>query len=357
MSYSEDPEVNAALMQQASSRANQFNILAAVGAMSNNKQAAAATAMADEQQQKRFAAKQLGTQGFALPESGEFVPSPIYLNERKDARTAKATALADTLAARKEQEALRTEATNQRTAESNALKMTLAQMGIDSRMQMASMANDNRNAIAAGRADVVAEKAADKAAEKAKGRILSGGEIRKTAKQEGLVLGFGDLLSGFEDRFGGQYGTMTAKNFMGKVIPGSEYAPQHNWWQNYNDQKNLVRNELFGSALTESEGIAFDKANVTEGMAPEVIKTRLAQQQAAATRAYNKIVEAFSESGYNMQAFQGRMSQGTLPGGDGLRPEVNPKSTPAAGDAGAPPEGIDDSTWKHMTPAERKLFQ
>lgn len=321
MSYSEDPEVNAGLMQQASNKANQFNILAAVGAMSNNKQVAAATAMADQQQQKRYAAKQMGTQGFALPESGQFLPSPIYLNERESERAQRTSALEMSIAARKEQEAARTEATNQRAADSNALRMTLAQMGIQSREQLAAMARESRASSAAARAAEKPEKVDN-------GRILPGGEIRKLSKSEDLVAGFGDLLSGFKDEFGGSYGTVGAKNFIGRNMPGSDYAPQSNWWQNYNDQKNSVRNALFGSALTVGEGKAFDAANITEGMAPKEIKTRLAQQQAITTRAYNKMVENFGKSGYDVRGFSPATSAGTLPGGEGQRPNVNP---PAAG--------------------------
>lgn len=62
-----------------------------------------------------------------------------------------------------------------------------------------------------------------------------------------------------------------------------------NWWTDYQGYKNQVRNELFGSALTDTEAREFDKANINPGMSAAQIKKNLARQQEISVAAYERL--------------------------------------------------------------------
>jgi hypothetical protein len=317
---------NQELLQGANRKANLHNTLAAVAAMSNNAGAAAAAKMAAADQQRQYGPQKLGAMGYMLPDTGEFVGSKLYADEKKAAAEEKRSALAASLAAKAEAERIRSED----RAQQRALMLTIAGMKSgDARYKV-----DNTPPKGAG------------------GKTLPAPTINKLSDAEGMAAGFADLAGGFQDQYGGGYGTMTVQNFLGKNAPNSKYADQSNWWQNYNDQKNLIRNKLFGSALTASEKKAFDDANITEGMSAAEIRKRLGQQHAATVRARNKLVQNYGSSGYDVSGFE------VLPEPDYVKPGTPSRSArDAASAATAAPAGIDPIVWNHMTPQEKALFK
>jgi hypothetical protein len=111
------------------------------------------------------------------------------------------------------------------------------------------------------------------------------------------------IVSGFRDNFAG-YGLEILgdlKNAAGRSMPGAsaETKAQAEWWQDYQDKKNVIRNKLFGSALTTTEKAEFDKANINPGMSPDVVRKNLERQHAAATRAAQKMAGYYIKSGRN----------------------------------------------------------
>lgn len=271
---------NQELLQGANRKANLHNTLAAVAAMANNPAAAAAAKMAAADQQRQYTPKQLGNMGFVLPDSGQFVGSKLYADEKKAAAEEKRAALAATLEAKAEAERIRSED----RAQQRTLMLTIAGMRGQSAREIAEL------------------KAAGKGG--GSGKQLGAPTINKLSEADNLAASFADLSGGFDDKYGGgKLGIVTStQNAIGRNF-GGDYADQANWWQNYNDQKNIIRNKLFGSALTASEKKAFDEANITEGMDSKEIRRRLAQQQRAAVRARNKLIQNYGGSGYDVSAF------------------------------------------------------
>ena len=76
------------------------------------------------------------------------------------------------------------------------------------------------------------------------------------------------------------------------------------WWQTYDRHKNVVRNELFGAALTAPEQAAFDKADITPNMDPTLIKKNLAVQQQIIQSAAKRTAEALIAAGANPEVVQ-----------------------------------------------------
>lgn len=80
---------------------------------------------------------------------------------------------------------------------------------------------------------------------------------------------------GFKDNFGG-YGSAMLGNaelaFKARISGDTSGA---DWWRVYQAQKNIIRNDLFGAALTATEKAEFEKADIDPGLRPDVIRKNL----------------------------------------------------------------------------------
>jgi hypothetical protein len=337
-----------AALRAATQNSQRMDTLAAVAPMLNNKGALQA-ALSAQKSQQGLAPVQMGNTGFMLPGDGSFVESPMYADEKEAARQ---SALLQTMERIKSQQLINQNNVDQRRDAANQ-RFALGSM-------MAEIARMRAEAAQAAATD----KAERKAAEAAKGRTLPFGAIEKITKQQGLAESFVALANSFKDELSGTPGVAAWQNTLGKYQPlglGKRFGDQSNWWQNYNDEKNLVRNALFGSALTKTEQDAFDRANINEGMAPPEIRRRLGQQAAAAQQAYEKIIKNLAANGYDVSGFASVPQVPSVPpGANTPRPAAQkpaaPKPAAANGDD-KPRGGVDANTWKYMTPEERALFK
>ena len=137
----------------------------------------------------------------------------------------------------------------------------------------------------------------------AKPRQLSISDITKLS-EEGTKF---SNLSGFSDTFKPEYAGRTilgdAANVAGRNLPeavvGKTIADGASWWQGYDRYKNVVRNELFGSALTAQEKAAFEQADINPRMDPAQIQKNLATQKRTAEIGLRRKANAMIQSGYN----------------------------------------------------------
>lgn len=145
-------------------------------------------------------------------------------------------------------------------------------------------------------------------AQRPRPRNLSFGDTQKLAKQGvqlEAVKRYGDT---FKDEFsgygrGGETTMFIARNLPLFTGPTTESAAT--WWQDYDRYKNVVRNELFGSALTEGEQRAFESADITPNMDPKQIRANLARQKSATESALAKTTRSLTASGYSPDAVEG----------------------------------------------------
>ena len=152
--------LQAGALQQANQQAAAFDPLAAVTQMANNPGAAAAAQSAQKSQQARFKPISMGSQGFALPASGDFVESPMYVDEKNAAREAKDAALKLSLQAKEEEAQRQREFKQQQADAQRALMLTLGQGRLDLHAQGLALRRTLAE-LAAGRAGVrAAEKQA-----------------------------------------------------------------------------------------------------------------------------------------------------------------------------------------------------
>lgn len=157
--------------------------------------------------------------------------------------------------------------------------------------------------------------------------------INKLSAQGATATEFAGLTDTFLDGYGGYKSGMVgdAANWYGRTFGDDTGRAQ--WWQRYQDQKNLIRNQLFGSALTETERAEFDKAQINPGMAASEIRKNLERQKAATERAALKIGRALAAGGYSTQQIEEAMGL-PLGGASGTTPAVG--AAPAAPGSSAP---------------------
>lgn len=110
------------------------------------------------------------------------------------------------------------------------------------------------------------------------------------------------LTDTYKPEFSSSLGVIgKAQNVFGRTTGGA-YADQAQWWQDYQGYANVVRNQLFGAALTASEQAAFDRANITEGMAPDQIKANLARQKEITSAGMKRLAAGLVIDKFNPEA-------------------------------------------------------
>ncbi len=137
------------------------------------------------------------------------------------------------------------------------------------------------------------------------------------------------FLGTFKDSYGGWRNDTIGNvaNVMArKGGIGNEEAAT--WWQDYDRHKNVVRNQLFGSALTRPEAEAFERADITPGMTPQAIRRNLQIQQAAATSAAKKLAGVYNAQGKSQEEIEAAIG---FPMSElGIAPKKPGQATPSA---------------------------
>jgi hypothetical protein len=153
-------------------------------------------------------------------------------------------------------------------------------------------------------------------AEKAKdGKEIKFGDATKLAGQSTGVDNLVGIYESFKPEFAG-FGT----NAVGEVAvfaagkqSDEKSVALYQWWQDYQNNINKVRNDLFGSALTAPEKAEFEKAMVTKGMNSAQAQKNLRRQAELAQKAYDKIDNVLRVQGYSKAALDALKPTGIRP--------------------------------------------
>lgn len=133
------------------------------------------------------------------------------------------------------------------------------------------------------------------------------GDIAKLTEEGGKFASVNGFIQNFKPEYAGKpFGTGTMSNYLARNLPseltGETERAAASYWQNYDRYKNVVRNDLFGSALTATEQAAFEKADINPGMNPDIIGKNLAEQQRVLQGAMKRKAASLIASKYNPQA-------------------------------------------------------
>lgn len=139
-----------------------------------------------------------------------------------------------------------------------------------------------------------------------KPRQMSIGDITKLSEEGGKFANLNTFGETFKPEFAGRTILGDTANIAGRNLPeavvGKTVAEGASWWQGYDRYKNVVRNELFGSALTAPEKAAFEQADISPRMDPAQIKKNLATQKAIAENGLKRKANAMITAGYSPEA-------------------------------------------------------
>ena len=154
-------------------------------------------------------------------------------------------------------------------------------------------------------------------------------EGQKFADLKGFHESFEDRFAGYRSPVVGNIATTAGRNLPESVV-GKDVADGASYWQRYDRYKNVVRNELYGAALTPGETAAFERADINPAMTPEQIRKNLATQKQIVENGLRRKTRAMVESGYNPKAIA--EAYGVDPSGLGVQTETRGPRT----DANAP---------------------
>lgn len=108
---------------------------------------------------------------------------------------------------------------------------------------------------------------------------------------------FKDVYGGYTPGTGGMQ--MSAGRYLPEGVVGKDRTEAAAYWQEYDRYKNVVRNELFGSALTVGETKAFAQADVDPSMQPAQIRKNLARQKEIVEAGLKRKANAMIAAGYS----------------------------------------------------------
>lgn len=116
------------------------------------------------------------------------------------------------------------------------------------------------------------------------------------------------------------------------------------WWQDYQGFSNIVRNKLFGSALTAQEKAQWDRANINPGMTDSAIRKNLALRKEIELRAARKLAKTYAKSGYDKATIE-----------EAVGFSLDDDATPAAGAAPTAPASPEDETQQSLQNARAAI--
>jgi len=139
--------------------------------------------------------------------------------------------------------------------------------------------------------------------------------LEKLAKQSDSVSKTDSLSSTFDPSYVGFVSDQLGKAAIAIALRSSDTKSlaMGQWWQNYQEDINRIRNELFGAALTAQEKSEFDRAIVTPGMSAIQAQANLKKQAEQAQKAYDKITNSVRAGGYSKSAIEALSPTLTLP--------------------------------------------
>lgn len=122
--------------------------------------------------------------------------------------------------------------------------------------------------------------------------------------------------------------------------PLSTRTDRTQWWQDYELHQSVVRNKLFGSALTAPEIAAWERSAVTPGMKPADIKVNLARREQIEREGTTRLARSAATQ-YNRNAIREALGRDI--------PDLTPPPAPAP--AAAPTGTLGGPGWS-IRPAQ-----
>ena len=141
-----------------------------------------------------------------------------------------------------------------------------------------------------------------------KGRAPDGGKPLPST-QEKIITQENDTLSAliratstFRDEYAGNTITGDAENMIQGLFGGFGSPGQRDWWAAWRETDNVIRNGLFGSALTPSEKAAYAGTTINPFMDPAEVRRNITRRLEIAKIGVKRLRETALANGYSRDA-------------------------------------------------------
>ncbi|WP_347270349.1 hypothetical protein [Rhizorhabdus histidinilytica] len=143
------------------------------------------------------------------------------------------------------------------------------------------------------------------------GRAIPQTAVDKLSKRIDARDSLGRSLSTFRNDFGGNTITGSLENWLqGKFGTGT--PGQRDWWANFYETDNQIRNDLFGSALTATEQAAYERTTITPSMQPSEIRENLKRRNTIIRKALERQKKVLLANKYEPEAVEALFSDDPL---------------------------------------------
>lgn len=137
---------------------------------------------------------------------------------------------------------------------------------------------------------------------KISGKALSDGTAKRIETGVGQFSSLAGSLGGFRDEYAGNTLTGEVENWLQGLNSGIGTEGQRNWWANFRATDNVIRNELFGAALTPQEKSAYEATTISPSLDPKIVRENLQKRTQILKTALDRQQRFMIANGYNPEA-------------------------------------------------------
>jgi hypothetical protein len=109
-------------------------------------------------------------------------------------------------------------------------------------------------------------------------------------------------LTGFKDEYAGNALTGNLENTVQGLYSGFGSEGQRNWWADFQGVDNVIRNELFGAALTPQEKASYERTTVDPSLDPKIVRENIGKRIEIIRGALDRQQRFMVANGYNPEA-------------------------------------------------------
>jgi hypothetical protein len=120
--------------------------------------------------------------------------------------------------------------------------------------------------------------------------------------QIGIYSGLARSVDNFQDDFGSNTLTGGIENTLQGLYSGLGTEGQRDWWAQFRQNDNVIRNQLFGATLTPSEQAAYAATSINERMDPAEIRRNLKSRREIVRGALSRKTAFLRAQGYSGEA-------------------------------------------------------
>jgi len=145
-------------------------------------------------------------------------------------------------------------------------------------------------------------------------------------QQIGVLAGVSRGLDSFKDDYAGNSITGGLENDIQSRFSSFGSPGQRDWWAQFGSTDNVIRNDLFGATLTDSEKAAYAATTVTPAMDPKEVRLNLQSRRDILESAMKRRTNFLKAQGYSKEAIEALAGEFAQKIGAVVAPENAPGS-------------------------------